>query len=104
MNEVWSAMYSALARPSSTRAAPAKKRSWSTIGGISSLAVRGNGLPLFFAPQGHPLAGRQGERLARVLRLEVHQLVGAGLDRVGDLQQRLLPLARRGLAPRLERR
>ena len=40
-------MYSPAARPSSTRAAPAKNRSWSTIGGISSLAVRACGLPVF---------------------------------------------------------
>ncbi len=40
-------MYSAEARPSRTRAAPAKKRTWSTIGGISSLAVRALILPVF---------------------------------------------------------
>ena len=36
-SEVWPAMYSPAERPSSTRAAPAKNRSWSTAGGISSL-------------------------------------------------------------------
>ena len=40
-------MYSALARPSSIRAAPAKKRIWSTPGGISSLIVSASGLPVF---------------------------------------------------------
>ena len=40
-------MYSPAALPSSTRAAPAKNRSWSTIGGISSLAVSACGLPVF---------------------------------------------------------
>ncbi len=45
--EVWPARYSPAALPSSTRAAPAKNRSWSTIGGISSLAVSACGLPVF---------------------------------------------------------
>ncbi len=40
-------MYSAAARPSSRRAAPAKKRIWSTIGGISSSRVSWRGLPVF---------------------------------------------------------
>ncbi|GAA2540767.1 hypothetical protein GCM10010210_08880 [Pseudonocardia hydrocarbonoxydans] len=42
-------MYSALALPSSIRAAPAKNRIWSTIGGISSDAVRPRGLPVLRA-------------------------------------------------------
>ena len=46
MKEVWSSMYSPADLPSSTRAAPAKKRKWSTVGGISSLAVRPSGLPV----------------------------------------------------------
>ena len=40
-------MYSAEARPSRTRAAPAKKRIWSIAGGSSSEAVRPRGLPVF---------------------------------------------------------
>ena len=40
-------MYSAAARPSRCRAAPAKKRIWSTIGGISSSMVSWNGFPVF---------------------------------------------------------
>ena len=40
-------MYSPAERPSSTRAAPAKKRSWSTAGGSSSLSVSAIGLPVF---------------------------------------------------------
>ena len=40
-------MYSPAARPSRTRAAPAKNRIWSTIGGISSAAVTAIGLPVF---------------------------------------------------------
>ena len=40
-------MYSPVALPSSTRAAPAKKRIWSTIGGISSDIVSPIGLPVF---------------------------------------------------------
>ena len=47
MNEVWPAMYSAAALPSRWRAAVAKKRSWSTIGGISSERVSATGLPVF---------------------------------------------------------
>ena len=42
-------MYSAVARPSRCRAAPAKKRSWSTIGPISSDSVSPTGLPVFCA-------------------------------------------------------
>ena len=59
-------MYSPAARPSSMRAAPAKNRIWSTIGGISSLAVSPSGLPVFCA-------------------LQRDQLVGVLLDRVGEL-------------------
>ncbi len=40
-------MYSVAARPSSRRAAPAKNRIWSTIGGISSDIVSANGFPVF---------------------------------------------------------
>ena len=40
-------MYSPDDLPSSTRAAPAKNRIWSTIGGISSDMVRETGLPVF---------------------------------------------------------
>ena len=40
-------MYSPALRPSSTRAAPAKNRSWSSAGGISSLRVSSIGLPVF---------------------------------------------------------
>ena len=47
MNEVCPAMYSAAARPSRWRAAPAKKRIWSTIGGISSSMVSWKGFPVF---------------------------------------------------------
>ena len=45
--DVKPSMYSPAARPSSTRAAPAKKRNWSTIGGTSSAMVTGIGLPVF---------------------------------------------------------
>ena len=41
------AMYSPALLPSRLRAAAAKKRIWSTIGGISSEAVRATGLPVF---------------------------------------------------------
>ena len=47
IHEVWPRMYSPVERPSSTRAAPAKNRIWSSIGGTSSLAVRALGLPVF---------------------------------------------------------
>ena len=47
MEEVKPFMYSPLDLPSRTRAAPAKKRIWSTIGGISSLMVTPCGLPVF---------------------------------------------------------
>ena len=40
-------MYSPLARPSRIRAAPAKNRIWSTIGGISSEAVTAIAFPVF---------------------------------------------------------
>src|SRR5215211_5915283 len=44
-------MYSPVARPSSSRAAPAKKRSWSTIGPISSSNIACRGLPASFVSQ-----------------------------------------------------
>src|SRR5207247_1159484 len=46
---------------------------------------------------------RQLDRLARVLRLRGHQVVGTRLEGVGELEQRLLPDARRRVAPGLER-
>jgi hypothetical protein len=48
-DEVKSFIYSPVARPSSTRAAPAKNRIWSTMGGSSSLMVSAFGLPVFSA-------------------------------------------------------
>ena len=78
-------MYSPLDRPSSTRAAPAKNRIWSTIGGISSDMVSEIGLPVF----SHSIGD---------------ELLGVLLDHVGELEQRALPLARRRPAPLLERR
>ena len=47
MEEVKPFMYSPPDLPSRTRAAPAKKRIWSTIGPISSDMVREEGLPVF---------------------------------------------------------
>ena len=47
IEEVKPRMYSPVAFPSSTRAAPAKNRIWSTIGGISSDSVSDTGLPVF---------------------------------------------------------
>ncbi len=73
-------MYSPAARPSIVRAAPAKNRRLSTIGGISSDIVTSAGLP-------------------DVLRLELHDLVGVLLDRVGELEQRELAILRRGVEP-----
>ena len=75
MLDVWPAMYSALARPSSMRAAPAKKRIWSTPGGISSLIVSASGLPVF------------SDSMLR-------ELLAALLDLVGDPQQRQAALGR----------
>jgi len=40
-------MYSPADLPSNTRAAPAKKRIWSTIGTISSAITEPKGLPVF---------------------------------------------------------
>ena len=45
------------------------------------------------------LADRQRERLARVLGLEARELLAAGLELVGDLQQREAALGGRRLAP-----
>ena len=73
-------MYSPADRPSSIRAAPAKNRIWSTIGGISSAMVRATGLPVFWlsAP---------------------HQLLGARFDGVGDPEEGQAPLRRGGALP-----
>ena len=46
MNDVWPARYSPADRPSRLRAAPAKNRIWSIIGGSSSDAVSPIGLPV----------------------------------------------------------
>ena len=43
---MWSARYSPADRPSSTRAAPAKNRKWSELGGISSSSIACVGLPV----------------------------------------------------------
>ena len=76
-------MYSPVALPSSSRAAPAKKRSWSTIGTSSSLRVSPSGLPVFS-------------------RLDGGELVRPRLHRVGQLQQGQLAHGGRGPAPVLE--
>ena len=54
-------MYSAAARPSRWRAAPAKKRIWSTMGGISSSMVSWKGLPVF----SHSARTRSSARASR---------------------------------------
>ena len=71
-------------RPPAAGPAPAKNRIWSTIGGISSLAVSPLGLPVFSTLGGD-------------------QLVGPRLEGVGDLEQRLLALGGRRVAPGRER-
>jgi hypothetical protein len=48
------------------------------------------------------LGGGQAAGLAGVAYLGVDQLVRVGLDRVGDLQQRALPLGRGGVPPALK--
>ena len=67
-------------RPSSTRAAPAKNRIWSSA-------------------RRHLLGAGQLDRLAGVLALRRDDLLGPGLQGVGEPQQRPLPLARGGVAP-----
>ena len=47
MKDVWPVMYSPADSPWRCRAAPAKKRIWSTIGGISSSMVSWKGFPVF---------------------------------------------------------
>jgi hypothetical protein len=47
MNDVKPLMYSPAEEPSSTRAAPAKNRIWSTIGGTSSESTSALGFPVF---------------------------------------------------------
>ena len=61
MNEVWSAMYSPADLPSRWRAAPAKKRIWSTSWGISSAIVTASGLPVF----SHSTRTRSSARASR---------------------------------------
>ncbi len=48
--------------------------------------------------------GREGIRLAGVLCLEVHELISASLDRIGELQKSVLTLAGRRVTPHLEGR
>ena len=73
-------MYSPAERPSSIRAAPAKKRIWSTIGGISSDRVSPSGLPVFSDSAAISSSARSSKR-------------------VRDLQQGLLALGRGRVAP-----
>ncbi len=61
MNEVWSFMYSPADLPSRWRAAPAKKRIWSTMAGISSAMVTATGLPVF----SHSTRTRSSARASR---------------------------------------
>ena len=77
-------MYSPADLPSNILAAPAKNRIWSTIGGISSAMVTWLGLPVL-----RPSASTS--------RLSVL------LDVVGEIEQRLLPVRRRGALPVGER-
>jgi hypothetical protein len=51
----------------------------------------------------HFLLQRELLGLAGVLRLDLHELLGALLERVRDPQQGALALGRRGVAPALER-
>jgi len=67
--------------------------------------ARGTGEEADLVDHGRQLfAGSQRIRLAGVLGLEVHELVGAGFDRISELQQRLLTLAGGRVAPHLEGR
>ncbi len=50
----------------------------------------------------HLLARGEGVRLAGVLGLEVHEVVGPALDRVGEVEQRLLALGGRRTTPLAE--
>src|SRR5439155_21760244 len=52
--------------------------------------------------RGYLFRTRELDRLAGVLALGGDDLLGARLHRVGELEQRALPLARRRVAPRLE--
>ena len=77
-------MYSPALRPSSSRAAPAKKRIWSSAGGISSSRVSSIGLPVFSHSAAMSSSARASIASAK-------------------LQQRPLPLGGCGVAPALER-
>ncbi len=83
MSEVWPARYSLAALPSMTRAAPAKKRRLSTMAVTSSTAAA-SGLPQL--------------RLSRRA-----QLVGPGLDGVGQLEQHEAAILRRAVLPAARR-
>ena len=83
MNEVWPAMYSAAARPSRLRAAPAKKRIWSTIGGISSSMVSWKGLPVF----SHSARTRSSARASRASAMRMRaRLRSDGVVRRQDVK------------------
>ena len=49
------------------------------------------------------LVDRGANRLARIRRLETAELVGVGLERIGDLEHDQAAILGRRLAPRLER-
>ena len=87
---MWPAMYSVAARPSRRRAAPAKKRIWSSMGGISSDIVSPNGLPVFSHSVRTSSSARASMASAMRIRarlrsegVERFQVANASLDETG---------------------
>ena len=73
-------------------------------GGATFEYAGGTGEEADLVHSGRHLVGGHGQtRLAGVEHLGVHELASPCLHRVGDLEQRLLPVGRRGALPRLER-
>src|SRR4051794_8841523 len=103
MKLVCPARYSAAALPSRLRAAPAKNRIWSAIGGISPPPLRPRRFPGVRDPAAPLPPRRRAPRLAGVAGPGRPRLLGVLLDRTGGAQQRPGALPRRRPPPALER-
>ena len=72
-------------------------------GGLALERARGAGEEAEVVGRERHLVAGDRHRLADVLRLELRQLLGVVVDRVGELEQQLHPVLGRLLAPGLER-
>ena len=72
------------------------------VGGLALEQACGAGEEAQVVDDDRDLVDRRPDRLAGVLRLEPADLVHPGLERVGELEEHVAAVRRRGLLPRLE--